>query len=53
MDEQLRPELDRCKLEAKTTQEFREAIPEIVNQLVGCWAARPIPISVTKLTWPP
>lgn len=35
MDEQAKLELDRCKLEAKTTQEFREAIPDIVNQLVG------------------
>jgi serine O-acetyltransferase len=35
MNEQAEPELDRCKIEAKTTQEFREAIPEIVNRLVG------------------
>ena len=35
MDEQPELELDRCKLEAKTTQEFREAIPDIVQQLVG------------------
>ncbi len=28
-------DLDRCKLEAKTLQDFREAIPDIVNQLVG------------------
>ncbi len=35
MDAPAAQELDRCKLEAKTTQEFREAIPEIVNQLVG------------------
>lgn len=26
---------DRCKVEAQAVQEFREAIPEIVNQLVG------------------
>ena len=30
MNEQAEPELDRCKVEAKSTQEFREAIPEIV-----------------------
>ncbi|MCL4503893.1 MAG: serine acetyltransferase [Deltaproteobacteria bacterium] len=35
MDEKAEMALDRCKLEAKTTQEFREAIPDIVNQLVG------------------
>ena len=35
MNEPVSPELDRCKLEAKTTQEFREAIPDIVQQLVG------------------
>ncbi len=27
--------LERCKVEAKTTQEFREAVPEVVNQLVA------------------
>jgi serine O-acetyltransferase len=34
-DAQVKLELDRCKVEAKTTQEFRQAIPDIVNQLVG------------------
>jgi len=29
------PELDRCKVEAKTAQELREAIPQIVEQLVA------------------
>jgi serine O-acetyltransferase len=35
MDEEAKLELDRCKVEAQAVQEFREAIPEIVNQLVG------------------
>ena len=29
------PELDRCKVEARTAQEFREAVPQIVEQLVA------------------
>ena len=32
MDEETK---DRCKVEAMAVQEFREAIPEIVNELVG------------------
>ena len=35
MDEPAKRELDRCKVEVKASQEFREAIPDIVNQLVG------------------
>ena len=35
MDEPAKREPDRCKVEAKASQEFREAIPDIVNQLVG------------------
>ena len=35
MDELAKRELDLCKVEAKASQEFREAIPDIVNQLVG------------------
>jgi serine O-acetyltransferase len=35
MNDKAEPELDRCKIEAKSAQEFREAIPDIVNRLVG------------------
>ena len=35
MDELADMELDRCKVEVKTVREFREEIPEIVQQLVG------------------
>ncbi|HEY9074000.1 MAG TPA: hypothetical protein VIN67_07680, partial [Desulfobaccales bacterium] len=35
MDEKVKSELDRCKVDAQAVQEFREAIPDIVNQLVG------------------
>ena len=35
MDEEAKQELDRCKEEARTLQNLREAIPEIVQQLVG------------------
>ena len=35
MDAKADPELDRCKQEARTAQELREAIPEIVEQLVA------------------
>ena len=35
MDEKVKSGLDRCKVDAQAVQEFREAIPEIVNQLVG------------------
>jgi len=35
MNELAKLELDRCKTEVKTAQEYREEIPEIVNQLVG------------------
>jgi serine O-acetyltransferase len=35
MAEEAKLDLDRCKVEARTLQDFREAIPEIVDQLVG------------------
>lgn len=35
MSTKVNQELERCKVEAKTTQEFREAVPEVVNQLVA------------------
>lgn len=35
MDESAKRQPDRCKVEARASQEFREAIPDIVNQLVG------------------
>ena len=35
MDAKADPELDRCKQEARTAQESREAVPQIVEQLVA------------------
>jgi serine O-acetyltransferase len=35
MDAEAKQELDRCKVEARARQNLREAIPEIVHQLVG------------------
>ncbi len=35
MEQEAKKELDRCKVEARAVQDFREAIPDIVNELVG------------------
>jgi len=34
MQKSVTPDLERCKIEMKTAQQYREEIPEIVNQLV-------------------